>query len=408
MAEQGPGNEEMEARDTTDINQWWPSPGDLDFPGGLMPTCDVGSSRMILIAKTMTEIAETARLRQFFRFYLAPLRAGDVHTHGLITAFFDDDDEPLTIRTPLLDEDMTRQVLQVLSSESFDVHFFDEHNRKLIGFRAESPDAIRLRSLANTIRLVPGTLEIARQFHDDMVSWFGTRTTADDDAAFRVNLLEILPPDNLYPQSETSGDANEPDIEIGLHRAFSGRQVYLNPMRAGNGQEFVDLLVNTAKTVLLIQAKSSPITAKTLNRTIDRKKATTLRHVKKAAAQLKGSINHLLSDGPIEVIVDGQRCEVAMSGRQVFGLVVVKELFDSERSTCSQPVLSIFEETGIPCLLLDYQDFQQLTYFRRTEESFVGTLKQNFPIVYELNEFPRLRFGLVEDGPILRHQPLAP
>ena len=71
----------------------------VDFPGGLLPMRNVGSSQMILIAKTMREIAVTARMRKFFRIYLVPLRAGDVHTCGVLTAFFDDHDEPLTIST---------------------------------------------------------------------------------------------------------------------------------------------------------------------------------------------------------------------------------------------------------------------------------------------------------------------
>ena len=373
----------------------------VDFPGGLLPTHNVGSSRMILIAKTMKEIAATARLRKFFRFYLVPLRAGDVHTLGLISAFFDDHDEPLTIRTPLFDDELARELFRVLSSDSFDIYFFDEHNRKLIGFRAENPDATRFRFFANTIRFVPGTLEIARQFHDDMRSWFGARSTADDNAAFRINLLETLLPDNLYPQSQTPGEFNERDIEMGLHRAFRGDQIYRNPGRANEGREFVDVLVATTKTVLLIQAKDSPITAATLSRTIDRKMATTAAHVKKAAAQLKGSINHLRSDGSIEIITDGQRCDVSMSGRQVFGLVIVKELFDPERPDCSRLVLSVFEETDIPCLLLDYREFQQLTFFRRTEESFVGTLQEIFSAAREHGLFPHSRFGLVADGPTI-------
>ena len=120
-----------------------------------------GSSRMLLIVKAMREFAATAQLRKSFRFYLVPLRAGDVHTCGLISAFFDDHDEPLTICTLLFDEAETREIFQVLSSDSFDMLFVDEHNRELIGFRAENPDAARFRSFVNTIRLVPGTLEIA-------------------------------------------------------------------------------------------------------------------------------------------------------------------------------------------------------------------------------------------------------
>ena len=88
-----------------------------------------------------------------------------------------------------------------------------------------------------------------------------------------------------------------------------------------------------------------------------------------------------------------------MSDREVFGLVIVKELFDPERSTCSEPVLSVSEETNIPCLLLDYREFQPLTFFRRTEESFVGTLREFFSAACEHGLFPRSRFGLVADGP---------
>ena len=127
-------------------------------------------------------------------------------TCGLLTAFFDDHDEPLTIRTPLFDEEFTRDVFRVLSSDSFDIHFFDENNRELLGFRAENPDATRFRSIANTIRFVPPTLELARQFHDDMTICFGARSAADDNAALTINLLETLFPHNLYLRSENPGD----------------------------------------------------------------------------------------------------------------------------------------------------------------------------------------------------------
>ena len=377
-----------------------------DFKGGLLPTRDTASSRMILIVKAMREIAATARLRRFFRFYLVPIRAGDVDTFGLISAFFDDPDEPLVIRTPLFDDELVHRFVQMLSSDSFDIHFYDEHNRKLIGFRAENPDATRFRHFMNTIRFVPGTLEFARHFHDHMMSWFGARTSAEDDASLGINLLETLPPDNLDEQSQTSpGDLNEGDIEVCLHRAFNYDQVCRNPVRASDRREFVDVLVATKRTVLLIQAKDSPVTEAALGRTIDRKKATTNKHVRKAAVQLKGSINHLRSDSSIDIITDGQPCELHMSGREVFGLVIVKELFDYERSACSQLVLSVSEETDVPCLLLDYRDFQELTFFRPTEENLVDTLKQTFAIAREHGLFLRSRFGLVADGPTVHPLP---
>ena len=373
----------------------------IDLSVGLLPTRKVGASRMTLIVKYMREIAITAQLRRFFRFYLVPLRAGNVDTLGLLTAFFDDEDEPLTIRTPLFDEEFTRDLFRVLSSDSFDIHFFDEHNRELLGFRAENPGATRFRSIANTIRFVPPTLELARQFHDDMTTCFAARSAADDNAALTINLLETLFSHNLDLGSQNPGDFNEPDIAMGLHRPFSGDQVYLNPVRTDNGREFVDVLVATEKTVLLIQAKDSPNTASALNRSIDRKKDTAKAHIRKAAAQLRGSINHLRSGSSIGIITDGQRCDVSMSGRKVFGLVIVKELFDPEQSACSPLVSAVSKESGIPCLLLDYPEFQQLTFFRRTEESFVGTLSEIFSVACEHDVFPRIRFGLRADGPVV-------
>ena len=109
---------------------------------------------------------------------------------------------------------------------------------------------------------------------------------------------------------------------------------------------------------------------------------------------MKGSINHLRSGQSIEIITEGKRRRVSIFGRDVFGLVIVKELFDPDRPDCSPLVLTVFDETGTPCLLLDHTEFQQLTFFRTTEESFVGTLHETFSIAYAHGVFPRNRFGL--------------
>ena len=366
----------------------------VDSPGGLWPIRRGGDSRMILVVKAEREMAKTAKLRGGFRFYLVPVHVGDVATYGLLTAFFDDNDEPLVIRTPLFDEEITRDFLLLLSADSFYVHFFDGHNRELLGFRAENPNAHRFRALSNTMRFVTLTLERARQVLDEMQLWFSARSPSDDTAAFTIHLRERLFPDSLAGHVDNPGNLNEPDIATALHRSFRGDHVFTNPIRADNGREFVDVLVATAKTLLLIQAKDSPSTESALTRKIVRKKATAAKHVRKATVQLKGSINHLGSGESIEIITDGKRRNVSTSGRDVFGLVIVKELFDPERPTCSPPVLTVFNDTGIPCLLLDHTEFQQLTFFRTTEESFVGTLKELFSAACAYGVFPRSRFGL--------------
>ena len=372
-----------------------------DVPGGLAPMYKADVRRMALIVKSMREIAVTAYVRGFCRVYLIPFRVGDVNTCGLVTAFFDDRDEPLTIRTPLFDEKFTRDVIEVLSSNSFDMHFFDENNRELIGARVENPDAARFRSIAKEIRFVHGTLDIARQFHDDMMTRFATRSVNDDNAAFTINLVETLFCHHLDLQSQNPGDSNERDIEKCLQRSFAHGEVYRNPMRADNGREFVDLLVATNKTVLLIQAKDSPANEASLSRSIARKKATAEAHITKATSQLSGSIGHLRSADSVEIIADGQRWEVSASGRELFGIVIVAELFDHERSSCSRVVMVTGKKLSVPCLLLDYPEFQQLTFFRSDEESFVATLWDSFLVASEYGEFARLRFGLRTDGPVV-------
>ncbi|MDE2781600.1 MAG: chlororespiratory reduction 6 domain-containing protein [Gemmatimonadota bacterium] len=366
----------------------------VDMPAGLMPFRRVGDSRLILVVKASREVAQTARVRGGFRFYLVPVHVDGLATYGLVTAFFDDHEEPLVIRTPLVNAEIPRNLVGLLSSASFYVHFFDEHNRELLGVRVENPDANRFRVLSDAIRFVSPTLDQARHVLDAMQSRFGTRTRSDDAAAFPIRLRERLFPDSLEENVENPGDLNEPDIAMALHRPFRGDQVFSNPMRADNGREFVDVLVATTKTLLLIQAKDSPSTESGLTRTINRKKATAEDHVENASAQLKGSINHLRSGQSIEIVTEGKRRRVSMSGRDVFGLVIVKELFDPERPVCSPPVLAVFDETGIPCLLLDHTEFQQLTFFQTTEDSFVGALEEMFSAARAEGAFPRSRFGL--------------
>ena len=368
--------------------------GLVDSPGGLWPTCRRGDSRMILMVKAAPEMALTAKLREGFRFYLAPVRVGTVTTYGLITAFLDDSNEPLTIRTPLFDEEITRDFLSLLSSNSFHVHFFDDRNRELLGFRAENPDADRFRAFAVTIRFVSPSLAHGRQLLDGMQLWFSTRSPSDDDVAFTIQMREQMFPDSLADHVDNPGDFNEPDIAAALYRTFSEDQVLLNPVRADNGREFVDVLVMTTKTLLLIQAKDSPSTESALTRTLPRKRATASKHVSNAAGQLKGSINHLKSNEAIEVVADGKRRSVSLYGRDVFGMVIVKEVFDPDRPDCSPPVLAVSRDTGIPCLLLDHSEFQQLAFFQSTEEVLVRALREIFSVADERDVFPRSRFGL--------------
>ena len=181
-----------------------------------------------------------------------------------------------------------------------------------MAFERENPDAHRFRALAHSIHFVSPSLAHGRQLLDGMQLWFSSRSPSDDAAAFTIQMREQMFPDSLIDHVDNPGDFNEPDIAAALHRVFSRDQVLLNPVRADNDREFVDVLVITTKTLLLIQAKDSPSTESALTRNLHRKRATASKHVSNAAGQLKGSINHLKSDEAIEVIANGKRRTVSL------------------------------------------------------------------------------------------------
>ena len=51
-----------------------------------------------------------------------------------MSAFFDVEDEPLVIYTPLFADDDTRKLINMLVLPTLDVHFFDEYGREWLGY----------------------------------------------------------------------------------------------------------------------------------------------------------------------------------------------------------------------------------------------------------------------------------
>ena len=385
------------------------------YRGGLFPAHLFGGDAGALVVKCPKEMILAAKIRRELKCYLVPLDADGVNTHGLVTAFFDDPDEPLVIRTPLVDDDMARSLMDLLSSEAFDIHFFDEHDRELLGYRAKNRTAARLVATRDTIRLAPPTYIPSPKIDDQMVRIFSRRSSDDDASALVVELPEELFPSDLIIldarpdhnshigakggtftvlERENPGLDSESDIVKCVHRVFPSDSIFLNPLRADNGNEFVDIMVVTATTILLIQAKDSPNTTEALRRPIERKIATVRRHLKKATSQIRGSISHLLSNDLLAVRCGGSLYTISASDLNVISLVVVKELFITEYQHYSQLAFGVFDSTGVPCIIQDYSEFHNLTNHRRSEESFVETLEQIMTFAIYHDEFPRSRFWL--------------
>lgn len=247
----------------------------------------------------------TAKENQGFKIY--PIKVAN-KAFGLITAFFDDFDEPLIITTPLFHDDVLLfDIFDLLSQNCFEIYFFDEQNRELLGVRARSVHALSIKTAMKGISF-PSLEDDLPKILKEMADWFGQRTKEDDQEAFEIQFIQSLYPDSFQLISKLElnapGASQERDISAFLCRAFPNDAVFLNPFREDKGTELTDVLVVTEKFILIVQAKTSPITLATLRRNIARKHLIIRSHIQKGANQLRGAIDFVLSREVISLKVE--------------------------------------------------------------------------------------------------------
>jgi len=389
-----------------------------DYPGGLLPL-RVSDGTIKLVIKAPKEVLLAARMNRGFKIYVVPVDLRGVKTCGLISAFFDDADQPLILQTPLFEADDVRDLVTALLMPELDVHLFDEHGRELLGYHATLDQVSQtrdlLRSTASALR--PFSMEAAREVFDQMPRWFSLRGPDDDAASITFNFRETLVPDDLFIQDlrpenhsfqgsapfssttlvrEEPGAFQERDIALLLQRIFAPNEIYLNPKRITDGEEIADLIVASATHVIFIQAKDSPNTEKVLKNALDRKRATALKSLRKAVGQLRGAFRYSRSGSPMRMMVDGSVVEMPLDGKQLRGLVVMKELFSLDYSKYTPPLLQLSEESGVPCVPLDYPELHMYTAHLSDEDSLVGALDRVYAVGRNSGRFPRLRLGLTE------------
>ncbi len=360
----------------------------------------------------------TAKEEKGFQIYFAQVEVEHYQIPFLVTAFFDDYDEPLIIRTPLDDEESCKEFLELLSQGRLEVYFFDEHSRELLGYQSKIDEGSKLKSIKEEISLIefanyPNNSTFWGKTDDQIRNWFGNRRTADDREALSVHFeKELYPEDNFIIDSkletnpyhayrtpmftqlerQNSGLFQELDLVKTLGHVFKGEQIYYHPMRLDNGREFVDILVVTSNNIFLIQAKDSPNTTEILQRSIDRKKATTNKHINKASSQLSGSISYILNSNVLQFKIDEEQHEVILDKKKIYGLIIVRELFSDEFRFYSQVAFELFDDTSVHCVIFDYPEFHQWMFYCGTEDIFVNKLDFLIMTASRRGEFPRIRW----------------
>ena len=388
------------------------------MPGGILPLCLEGEEYPVLVVKAPKEYILAAKINASFRIYLAPISIENQHTFGAVTAFFDDGDEPLVIRTPLFADDFSVVLFEALRKRRINVHLFDELSRELLVYHAIVSIPDEANSQMDESTLLDFSLPKARAMLDEIVTWFGQRNSEDDARAIHISLersiygeglfIEDLRPEkhsfrgsrgfsHTILEREEPGSYQEEDIIQCLLSVFSAEQIFLSPKRTYDKEEMCDILVITETRVLIIQAKDSPNIKRISCQKLSRKRSNVLSALKKAIKQVKGAVGYYRRDiDTLEFFVNDERYSVDINGLELKALIVMKELFNDQYNEYSPLLLDLVLEKTVPCIALDYPELYQYCAHLQGEEAFFDAYNVVMTHAMTHGQYPRLRFGLVD------------
>ena len=362
---------------------------------GLFPIRPDG--KLSLAIKASKEALVAIRENGGFAVYVVPVPARDGVATSLVTAFFDDADEPLVIRTPLFgDETPSMETVALLTGEEMDLYLFDDLGWERMSYRCRIEDPGSHFRSGPDIRLAPFTRENSRVILSFLAEWFGRRTPLDDSEAIRVRLseelwpsdqaiLDLRGPPNKYLGSDgfvmsalerdetRPGFHQERDIAALFRRFLSPEQVILNPFRRGSDREYADLVCATQSTVILIQAKDSPTDARAMARSLERKRRVSQAQLKAALGQITGAFRYTDKGEPVPLTCNGEDINLYVNGRALLGLAVVKEIFPAQ----SDEILSAierFRSAGRNLAILDFPALSTFVHHFPDEDRFIAEL----------------------------------
>ncbi len=390
-----------------------------NFGYGLLPLRFAKENKFVLVIKATKETLLTARTNNEFKIYLLPNDASlfdQSHNFshlGLVSAFFDDYDEPLVLVTPLIDQDvMLTEMRLLLAQKEIEIYFFDELNRELLGVKAINKDWEQLINEINNATF-PNLEKIEPlELLQGMFKRFGIRNKSDDDKSYTISFIEKLYPDDFIimdlqeefaglndsekniaitslVREEDPGPMQEKDIALMMRRVFKNNEIFVNPFRLDSNTELADVLIVTDHIVVLIQAKDSPNTEDSLGRTIDRKRKTIHSHLRKALDQLRGAIAQVRQNNDLALKVSQEEITISNKPRQIIGLIIVRELFDNDYHEYSEPILSEIVAQELPIVLLDFSQLHVITNNVNSPGQFVEGIYRIVDTALQNQVFPK-------------------
>lgn len=365
------------------------------FPGGLVPIRPDG--KLSLAIKASKEALLAIQEQRGFSVYVVPIPATNGEAVSIVTAFFDDADEPLIIRTPLFgDETPSVETVALLMAEEIDVYLFDELGWERMSYRCTVEDPGSYFKSNDEVRLAPFSRANSTAILNILGEWFGLRTPEDDARAIKVRLQEELWPSdqvildvregpNDYLGSDgfvmtalerdalRPGFHQERDIAALLRRFLASEQIILNPFKRNSDKEFADVVCSTSDTVLIIQAKDSPNTPQALACKLDRKRRTSESQLKDALSQVTGALRYVGDAEPVLLTCKGEDVDLWLAGREVVGIGLIKEIFPTQ-SDAILGALRAARNLGRQLCILDFPGFSAFVHHFPDEDRFVAEL----------------------------------
>jgi hypothetical protein len=365
------------------------------LPIGLLPFRNAQTGKLLMAIKATKEMILTARMNQGFKFYVVPLASTVGIVPALVTAFFDDRDEPLILMTPLFNDEMAREVRELLAYEELEIYFIDEHNREWASYRARLRDGGSCLVNGTELTLVAFSHEAMNLIYHGLEHWFSHRSPEDDARTITVSFIEGIGPDDLFIQDATDlnndyvgsvghsysmltrdnpGAFQERDLVASLKRVFPGNRIAINPMRKDTGNELADILVLAASRVLLVQAKDSPNTEQSLGRSLDRKRLIMRQQVEKGVRQAMGTVAYVRGHDRIDLLVGRRDVQAMIGNSTLFSVVVIKEMFADEGALYVAACRNMASD-GVQGIVLDYPSMDLFTHRLRHENEFMSGLE---------------------------------
>lgn len=385
------------------------------LPLGLHPM-RIGD-KCVLVVKAPKEVILTARVKKGFSFFVAPVSVAGVESFTLITAFYDDDFEPITIISPFLKDDPIQSYyIDLFKSNEFEVYFFDEHDREWLSFKAAC-------DLSGLVKTLQESSYISKAHWKEIVpqaeKWFLQRDSKDNEQSFKIKMTESIFTDKLIVfdtvksrynfrgaqevssvtiDREEPGSHQEWDIALLMRRVFASKDIYLSPYKISDNKELVDVLVVSDDFVYLIQAKDSPNTLKTLNTSIERKRRHSIAQVKEASAQLKGAINYCKRNTRLALTLNGktESVQLDITGKSIIGIEVIKEFFPDAAIEYSEIIFKTIHEVEKNIILVDYSNLAQMTMYCPEEDAFLKAINQ---ILHHTSTYDRVAFPIYSGPP---------